>query len=87
MTGSNGCAPQGVVDLVTMKGITWNGEELGASFDIGEIPDDMKEQAAEYREALMDAIVELDDDVMEAYLDVRALEPDLLPTVPSSSWR
>ncbi len=59
------------MDLVTMKGITWNGEELGASFDIGEIPESMKEQAAEYREALMDAIVELDDAVMEAYLDVR----------------
>ena len=35
---------QGVVDLVTMKGITWNGEELGASFDIGDIPAGMQEQ-------------------------------------------
>jgi len=35
---------QGVVDLVAMKGITWNGEELGASFDIGDIPESMKDQ-------------------------------------------
>jgi len=38
---------QGVVDLVAMTGITWNGEELGASFDIGEIPESMKEQVGQ----------------------------------------
>ena len=36
---------QGVVDLVAMTGITWNGEELGASFNVGDVPDSMKEQA------------------------------------------
>lgn len=48
------------------------GEELGAKFDEVEIPDDLKEKAQEYREKLIDMIVELDDDVLTAYFDVRA---------------
>ncbi len=52
-----------------MKGIVWNGEELGASFEETDIPDDLKSQAEEYREKLIEAIAELDDDVMMAYLD------------------
>ncbi|KAI3429314.1 hypothetical protein D9Q98_005409 [Chlorella vulgaris] len=59
----------GLVDLVKMKALVWNGEELGASFDEIDIPEDMAELAAEYREKLIDAVVELDDDVMMAYLD------------------
>jgi hypothetical protein len=48
-------------------------QELGASFDEIDIPEDMAELAAEYREKLIDAVVELDDDVMMAYLDVSGL--------------
>ena len=60
---------QGVVDLVKMKAIVWNGEELGASFDIVDIPDDLKEKAEEYRAMLVETAVECDDDAMEAYLE------------------
>jgi elongation factor G len=60
---------EGVVDLVKMKAIVWNGEELGASFEEKDIPADMQELAAEYREKLIEAVVEQDDDVMMAYLD------------------
>jgi len=60
---------KGVVDLVAMKAIVWNGEELGAKFDIVDIPEDMKEISAEYREKLIDAIVEQDDAVLEAYFE------------------
>ena len=60
---------EGVVDLVQMKAIVWNGEELGASFDTVDIPDDLKEKAEEYRAMLVEAAVECDDDVMEAYLE------------------
>jgi len=66
---------KGVVDLVQMKAIVWKDEALGAKFDIVEIPDDLKEQANEYRHALVEAAVELDDDVMAAYLD--GAEPDI----------
>ena len=65
---------KGLVDLVTMKGIIWNDESLGAKFDYVDIPEDMVEQAKEYREKMLEAAVELDDDAMAAYLDGN--EPD-----------
>ena len=59
----------GVVDLVTMRSIIWKDETLGAEFVEGDIPDDLAELAAEYREALIELAVEQDDAAMEAYLD------------------
>ena len=58
----------GLVDLVKMKALVWQDEELGAKWDELDIPADMAEQAAEYREALLDTIAASDDDVMEKYL-------------------
>jgi elongation factor G len=65
---------QGVIDLIKMKGIVWSGEALGAKFDEEEIPAGLKDQAVEYRQKLVEAAVELDDDAMTAYLDGQ--EPD-----------
>ncbi|QCK87119.1 elongation factor G [Phreatobacter aquaticus] len=66
---------KGIVDLVRMKAVIWSGESLGADFDMNlEIPDDLKEKAAEYRNLLVEAAVELDDTAMEAYLEGN--EPD-----------
>ncbi|WP_316167778.1 MULTISPECIES: elongation factor G [unclassified Bradyrhizobium] len=65
---------KGVVDLVKMQGIVWNDESLGAKFDYVDIPADLADQAKEYREKLVEAAVELDDDAMAAYLDGK--EPD-----------
>ena len=59
----------GVIDLVRMKAIVWNGEALGATFDETEIPADMLDQAVEYRTAMIEAAVELDDEAMALYLD------------------
>ena len=59
----------GVIDLVRMKAIVWNGEALGATFEETEIPADMLDQAVEYRTAMIEAAVELDDDAMALYLD------------------
>jgi elongation factor G len=59
---------QGVIDLVQMKAILWLGEDLGASFEVTDIPDDMKEKAAEYHEQLVETAVEEDDEAFEAYL-------------------
>jgi elongation factor G len=66
---------KGVVDLVEMRGIVWQGEDLGAKFDIVPIPDDMADQAAEYRAILIEAVAELDDEVMAAFFDGK--EPDV----------
>ncbi|MEM9286122.1 MAG: elongation factor G [Pseudomonadota bacterium] len=60
---------KGVVDLIEMDAIVWNEETLGASFDRVEIPDDLKDKAEEYREQMIEAIVELDEAAMEAYLE------------------
>jgi elongation factor G len=66
---------KGLVDLVRMKAVVWSGESLGADFDANlEIPDDLKEKAAQYRNELVEAAVELDDAAMEAYLEGN--EPD-----------
>src|SRR6478752_7062940 len=65
---------KGLVDLVKMKGIIWNDESLGAKFDYVDIPEDMVEQAKEYREKMVEAAVELDDDALAAFLDGK--EPD-----------
>ena len=43
---------------------------MGAKFQVGDIPADLVDQAAEWREKLLEQVVELDDDVMEKYLDV-----------------
>ncbi|MBE9557586.1 MAG: elongation factor G, partial [Proteobacteria bacterium] len=64
----------GVIDLVKMKAIRWKDENLGAEFIEEDIPADMADQAAEYREKLIELAVEQDDVAMEAYLE--GTEPD-----------
>merc|ERR1719478_1220073 len=59
----------GVVDLVQMKAIIWKDESLGAEFDVTDIPDDLKEKAAEYREKLVELAVEQDEELLMAYLE------------------
>ena len=65
---------KGLVDLVRMKGVIWEEEKLDAKFTDVDIPEDMLEKAKEYREKLLEAAVELDDEVLAAYLDGK--EPD-----------
>ena len=60
---------KGVVDLVEMNALVWRDESLGAAWDIVEIPADLKEKAAQYREKMIEAAVEMDDDAMNAYLE------------------
>ncbi len=66
---------KGVVDLLRMKAVVWEDEGLGAKYHDEEIPAELKTQAEEYRHTLIEAAVELDDDVMTAYLDGQ--EPDV----------
>ena len=65
---------KGVVDLVAMKAIVWLDEGLGAKFEVVDIPDDLADQAAEYRAKLVETAVETDDEALEAYLE--GSEPD-----------
>jgi elongation factor G len=59
---------QGIVDLVRMKGVIWQEEGLGAKYHDIDIPDDLLAQAKEYREKLIEAVAETDDELMERYL-------------------
>ncbi|MFY9694567.1 MAG: elongation factor G [Xanthobacteraceae bacterium] len=66
---------KGIIDLVRMVGVVWDEETLGAKYHDIEIPADLLDQAKEYREKLIEAAVELDDDAMTAYLEGK--EPDV----------
>jgi elongation factor G len=65
---------RGIIDLVRMVGVVWDEETLGAKYHDVEIPAELKDQAKEYREKLLEAAVELDDEAMTAYLEGN--EPD-----------
>ncbi len=60
---------QGVVDLVTMKAYVWHDEEMGSAYDTEEIPADLKDKAQEFRNALIEAVADQDDALMEKYLE------------------
>ena len=66
---------KGVVDLRRMKAVVWETEALGANFHDEEIPEDLKMQALEYRQRLIETAVEMDDKAMEEYLEGK--EPSL----------
>ena len=65
---------RGIIDLVRMKGVVWKDETLGAEYEDIDIPKDLVDAAAEWREKLVELAVEHDDAAMEAYLD--GTEPD-----------
>jgi elongation factor G len=69
---------KGIIDLVRMKAVVWDNENLGASFRDEEIPADLLEQAKEYRLKLIEAAVELDDASMADYLDGKEPSEDVL---------
>ena len=63
---------EGIVDIVKMKALVWRNvdeKDLGASFEIEDIPEDMVDQANEYREAMMESIATQDEALMDAYLE------------------
>ncbi len=66
---------KGLVDLVHNRAIIWKDESLGAEFFYEDIPADMADEAADYRNKLIELAVEQDDDAMEAYLEGN--EPDV----------
>ncbi|HEX7488507.1 MAG TPA: elongation factor G, partial [Anaeromyxobacteraceae bacterium] len=64
---------RGMVDLVKMKGVTFDDETMGAKYQEVDIPADLVEQAKEYRAAMEEAVAEFDDELMAKYLDGKAL--------------
>lgn len=60
---------KGVVDLVIMKAILWHDETMGAEYSIEEIPADLKAEAEEWRDKMLESLAECDDALMEKYFD------------------
>jgi elongation factor G len=65
---------KGIVDLIGMRAIVWDGDDKGAKFQEVDIPAGLMEMAQQYRAQMIEAAVEMDDEAMSAYLD--GAEPD-----------
>ena len=60
---------KGVVDLITMKAILWHDETMGAEYEVDEIPDNLRADAEEWRDKLLETLAETDEALMEKYFD------------------
>ena len=60
---------KGIVDLIKMKAILWHDETMGAEFEVAEIPADLKDEAEEWREKLLESAAEFDESLMEKYFE------------------
>ena len=69
---------KGVVDLIKMKAILWHDETMGAEYDVEEIPAELADEAAEWREKLVEGAANFDDEVMELYLEGKEISEDML---------
>jgi elongation factor G len=69
---------KGVIDLIEMNALVWHTEDLGAGWDVVEIPEELRARAEEYREKLVEAVVEIDEAATEAYLNGEMPDKDTL---------
>lgn len=65
---------RGVIDIVTMKAIEWNEDDLGISFHEEDIPEEYKENAIRYREKMIEILADNDDAIMEQYLSENEID-------------
>jgi elongation factor G len=69
----------GVVDLVEMRALTWRGEtKLGEQFNVEEIPAELADQAAEWREKMFETLADVDDEIAEVYLGEGEFTPEII---------
>ncbi len=93
---------KGVIDLIAMKALYWHDETLGAEYSVEDIPADMVEEAQSFRDKMLEAVAEYDDDLMAKYFDdpstitvdeikraLRAatLKMDIVPMLCGSSFK
>jgi elongation factor G len=60
---------KGVVDLIKMKAIYWDGDDMGTTFELKDIPDDMQDMANEWREKMVESAAESNEEIMDKYLE------------------
>jgi elongation factor G len=79
---------RGVIDLVKMKSIVWSEENMGAQFEYAEIPDELKDTCDEWREHMVEAAAEGNDELMEKYLEEGDLsEEDIIEGLRARTLR
>ena len=71
---------KGLIDLVTMEALVWLDEELGAKWEVKEIPAELKEQAEDYRHQLIDVLSHFDENILEKYVGEEEITADDLRT-------
>ncbi|MBO4645123.1 MAG: elongation factor G [Bacteroidales bacterium] len=73
----------GTIDLLEMKAYVWNEEDQGVTYEAYDIPEDMQDEAQEYREKMLDSLSDFDDDLAMKYLeDADSITPeDLIPII------
>ena len=67
---------KGVVDLIRMKAIWWNEDDMGMTYELGDIPAELQDKAEEYREQLIEAAAEANEELMDKYLEGGELTED-----------
>ncbi|HEY9564972.1 MAG TPA: elongation factor G [Nocardioides sp.] len=67
---------KGVIDLINMKALVWLDEELGAKWEINDIPAEMQEEAADYRQQLIDVLSSFDEGILEKYVGEEEITAD-----------
>ncbi|MFH1783841.1 MAG: elongation factor G [bacterium] len=67
---------KGVIDLIKMKALVWEGEDLGTTFHEEDIPQDLDKQAAKYRHRLLETIAETSEELLEKYINNEQLSED-----------
>lgn len=69
---------EGVIDLIHLKKIVWDSDSLGAAFSEVDLDGDLLNQAETYRERLVEALADIDDEVMECYLAEEEVTPSMI---------
>ncbi len=92
---------KGIIDLMRMKALYWDGDDMGTSYREEEIPADLLEMSEQYREAMLESVAEADEDLMEKYLEngdlsldeiikgirTRTLSNEIVPTICGSAFK
>ncbi len=92
---------KGIIDLMRMKALYWDGDDMGTSYREEEIPADLLEVSEKYREAMLESVAEADEDLMEKYLEngdlsldeiikgirTRTLSNEIVPTICGSAFK
>jgi elongation factor G len=71
---------RGVIDLVSMKAVVWEESTLGAGYQLVDVPEEAQDEAEEYRQLLVEAVAEADENLLEKYLEGHTISNDEIET-------